>query len=107
MRTLFCGTILLCTCAFAQSLLTNEVVLQMVKAGVSNEVILTMVSEKPSQFSLAAADLIVLKQAGVSDKVIAAMLSLGRITSVSPAIPNPALVLHDGTPVRLRLTRNL
>jgi hypothetical protein len=105
MRKLFCSTILLSACAFAQSLLTNDVVLRMLN--VSNEVILTMVSEKPSQFSLAAADLIVLKQAGVSDKIIEAMLSRGIVTSVSPAIPNPSLVLHDGTPVRLRLRRNL
>jgi len=93
--------------AFAQALLTNEVIVRMVKAGVSDDVIATMVSEKPGEYSLSASDLIALKQAGVSDKVIGAMVSRGASANAAFAAPNSSLVLHDGTPVRLRLTRNL
>jgi hypothetical protein len=115
---LFLVTILVSTAAFSQVLLTNEVIVRMVKAGVSDEVIATMVGDKVGQYSLTANDLIALKQAGVSNKIIGAMMSRGApsATLVAPSAPpsmtsaapsRASLVLHDGTPVRLRLTRNL
>lgn len=107
------AAVLFSKAGLAQALLTNEVVVRMVKAGVSNEVIATMVNEKPGQYSLTTTDLVALKQAGVSDNVIAAMIGHGGSAS-SPSGPSSnvppssvPLVLHDGTPVRLRLTRNL
>ncbi len=103
----FLAAVLLSKAGLAQALLTNDVIVRMVKAGVSNDVIAAMVSEKPGQYSLSPGDLIVLRQAGVSDKIIGAMVSRGAPTSVSLAASNGPLVLHDGTPVRMRLTRNL
>jgi hypothetical protein len=97
----------------AQEVLTNEDILKLVKAGMSEEVILGTVGSKPGKYSLNVDDMIALKQAGVSDKVIAAMVAhignpapAGLVTA--PAItPTEPLLLHDGTPVRLRLARNL
>jgi hypothetical protein len=92
--------------AFAQETLTNDAVLRLVKAGMGEEVVVKMVSDQPGQYSLTTNDVIALKQAGVSDRIIAAMVS--RSASATPAIsPKAAVMLHDGTPVRLRLTRNL
>jgi hypothetical protein len=103
----FLAVFLLSRAGLAQALLTNDVIVRMVKAGVSNDVIATMVSEKPGQYSLSPGDLIVLRQAGVSDKIIGAMISRAAPTTTSLTVSNGPLVLHDGTPVRLRLTRNL
>jgi len=75
-----------------------------------------MVGDKVGQYTLTPNDLIVLKQSGVSDRVVAAILSRNppsstRVTTTiaptNPVVRAGPLVLHDRTPVRLRLTRNL
>jgi len=75
------------------------------------DAIVTMVNSQPGQYSVSAESLISLKEAGVSDKVIAAVVNrTGGGTRLTNGIqPSSAetLILHDGTPVRLRLTRNL
>jgi hypothetical protein len=99
--------------AFSQEVLTNEDILKLVKAQIGEEVILGAVNNKPGKYSLTTNDMIALKQAGVSDKTIAAM-----VARTGSALPNAAsgapsatssepLLLHDATPVRLRLSRNL
>ena len=99
--------------AFSQEVLTNEDILKLVKAGMSEEVILSSISSKPGKFSVNTDDLIALKQGGVPDKVIAAMVAKGASTTPGVSLAAPVtpvtneLVLHDGTPVRLRLSRNL
>jgi hypothetical protein len=91
--------------------LTNDAILKMVKAGLGDEVIVAMVNNQTGAYSLDSDDVIALKQSGVSDKVIAAMLNKGAGSAVAapnaPHIASEPLVLHDGTPVRLRLARNL
>lgn len=66
--------------ASAQQALTNSSVVQMVKAGLSESVVVDAIRTQPHQFSLSASDLIALKQAGVSNAILAAML-----TSAVPA----------------------
>lgn len=110
MRKIQCLLVVVLVCAsalFAQALLTNEVIIRMAKAGVNDDVIVTMVGDKAGQCPLGANDLIALKQAGVSDKVIGAMANRGASSAAAPELVRGPLVLHDGTPVRLRLTRNL
>lgn len=104
---------------FAQQILDNDAVLKVVKAGLSEDVVVSMVNNQPGKYSVTPDDLIALKSAGVSDKVIAAMVNRTvssapvAPTSTSPTAPPLAhtptgeLVLHDATPVRLRLSRNL
>jgi hypothetical protein len=97
---------------FSQEVLTNEDILKLIKAGMGEEVIIGAVNGKPGKFSLSTDDMIALKQAGVSDRIIAAMVARSGSALPSVAIA-PALVsaepvlLHDGTPIRLRLARNL
>ena len=73
--------------AIAQSALTNETIVKMVKAGLGDDLILGTINSQPAKFSVASADdLIGLKKNGVSDKVIAAMVAKG----ASAAPPTPA-----------------
>ena len=60
--------------ACAQDVLTNESVVKMVKAGLSERVILSMVSSQPPAYSVTPDTLIELKSAGVSDRIVAAMV---------------------------------
>lgn len=95
--------------------LTNDSVLKLVKAGMGEDVVLSMVNSQPGQYSLSTDSLIALKQAGASDKVIAAMVNRNAtgtnaprsINSIQPSSPGETLTLHDATPVRMRLSRNL
>lgn len=113
MGTRIHSIILSITCAvamFAQQVLDNEAVLKLVKAGLSEDVVLGMVHNQPGRYSTSADDVITLKRAGVSDRIIEAMVSKGGSAASPAAMPSPAnetLVLHDGTPVRLRLSRNV
>ncbi len=61
----------------AQQVLNNDAVLKLVKAGLSEELILNMVNLQPGNYSLTADEVIGLKQAGVSDRIIAAMVAKG------------------------------
>ena len=59
----------------AQEVLTNDSVVKMVKGGLGEELILTMIRNQPGKYSTGADDLVKLKQQGVSDKVILAMVN--------------------------------
>lgn len=61
--------------AFGQETLTNEGIVNLVKSGMGEELILNVIDKQPVSFSLGANDLVALKNAGVSEKVIAAMLN--------------------------------
>jgi hypothetical protein len=97
---------------YAQELLTNESILKLAKAGIQEDVIANMVSNQPGKYSLSPDAVIALSQAGVSQKVISAMVTKNGEMNASVSKPSvggaaESMVLHDATPVRLRLTRNL
>src|SRR3569832_407920 len=69
-----------------QTVLTNETILKMAKAGLGDDVIIGSVKAQQGNYSTAPDDLIALKGAGVSDKVIAAMLE----RMAAPAAPAAA-----------------
>jgi hypothetical protein len=75
--------------ACAQDVLTNESVVKMVKAGLSERVILSMVSSQPPAYSVTPDTLIELKSAGVSDRIVAAMVE--RNAGAGPVSPNPTV----------------
>jgi len=84
--TVLMVSLLSCVAAIAQTALTNETVLKMVKAGLGDDLILGTINSQPAKFSVARADdLIGLKQNGVSDKVIAAMVA--KAASAAPSTP--------------------
>ena len=69
--------------AGAQEVLTNDSIVKMVKGGLSDDVIVTVIQKQPGKFSLTPEDLVKLKQQGVSEKILNAMLNKGS----SPAGP--------------------
>lgn len=58
----------------AQELLTNEAVMAMKKAGLSDAVILAKIRSSQSKFDVSTQSLVALKQAGLSDQIIEAMV---------------------------------
>ncbi len=90
MMLFFCVAVLLSLPALttAQQALNNEAIVKLVKAGLSEDLIVGMVNNQPGNYSLGADDVIALKQAGVSDKIIAAIVAKGATpTAPSPGVP--------------------
>jgi hypothetical protein len=91
---------------------TNDSVIKMVKAGMSDSIVISTINSQPAQFSLSANDLIVLKQAGVSDAVMAAMIAKNNpaapasaIVPSTTAIPVGMVMLREGSDVPLRFAQ--
>lgn len=74
--------------AFAQTALTNDAVIKMVKGGLSDDIVISMVKSQPAKYTTSPDDLIALKTAGVGDKVIAAMVE--KMSSPAAAAPSSA-----------------
>ena len=78
LRVLFAAVLMVCALTvFAQTSLTNDAIVKMVKAGLGEDVILSMIKSQPAQFTVTPDAMIALKKDGVSDKVVAAMVSKG------------------------------
>jgi len=60
---------------FAQQVLDNDAVLKLIKAGVSESIVLAIVRNQPGNYSLAADDVIKLKNSGVPNLIVAAMIA--------------------------------
>jgi hypothetical protein len=94
--------------AVGQVVLTNEAVVKMLKAGLGEEVVVSAINASPGSYSTSPDDLIALKGAGVPDKVITAMVSRGAASrATNTIVADDPLLVPDGTPVHLRLARNL
>lgn len=61
-----------------QKSMTNDSVVRMVKAGLGDELVVQTINTQPGRFSTGADDLVALKAAGVSDRVITAMVNSRR-----------------------------
>jgi hypothetical protein len=61
--------------AFAQETLNNDSVVKMVKSGLGESLIINMIQSQPGKYSLSPDDLVKLKQQGVSENVLSAMVS--------------------------------
>ena len=68
-------TLLNATALTAQEVLTNESVMAMKKAGLSDSLILAKIRTSPTKFDVSTKGLIALKGAGLSDQIIEAMVS--------------------------------
>jgi hypothetical protein len=118
-----CIYFLLAVSLHAQELFNNETILKLVKAGIGEATIVGMVNQQPGNYALSADDMIALKRAGVSDRLIAAMVvrnggsnaqpiqsggnGFAATALVTPPAGQGPLILHDATPIRLGLNRNL
>ena len=81
--------------SLAQEVLTNDSVIQMVKAGLPEAIVIAKIKGTATKFDLKTDSLVGLKKAGVSDKVLEAMLAAGSVsaapTTAMPAPPAPAV----------------
>lgn len=83
-KTLFAVLFLsLCPILMAQQALNNDAVIKLVKAGLSEDVIVSTVNSSPGIYDTSADGLITLKTAGVTDKVVGAMIA--RASGIAPA----------------------
>ena len=78
----------------AQQTLNNEGVVKMVKAGLSEEVIVAAVASSPGTYDTSADALVALKTAGVGDKVVTAIVT----KSTTPATPAVATAAGSTLP---------
>lgn len=67
--------------------LTNEQVISMVTAGIGDDVVIAKVRTSAARFNLEPDGLVALKKAGVSDRVLEAMVASG--STVKPQSPTP------------------
>lgn len=88
LATLNCGVIIA-----QESDIDNARIIQMVKMGLDDEIIIAKIKTGHTKFALGDEDLVQLKNSGVSGKVIAAMLESSVLTSPR--------VKMDGKPVEL------
>lgn len=58
----------------AKPVLTNEDIINSVKSGMGEDLVVKMIASQPAAFSVTPRDLLALKKAGVPDKVLSAML---------------------------------
>lgn len=78
----------------AQQTLNNDGVIKMMKAGLSEDVILSAITSSPGTYDTSADALVALKSAGVSDKVLAAVVG----KAVAPAAPTMTGTPSTGRP---------
>ena len=72
--------------AFAQQALTNDSVEKMVKGGLGDDVIVSMIQSQPGHYDVTPDTLIALKAEHISDKILAAMAAKG--SGTAPAAGN-------------------
>jgi len=78
--------LLLCPVLFAQgSSMSNDSVIKLLKAGLSEDLIVTTINSSPGQYDTSASALIALKKAGAGDKVVAALILKASGTAPAPA----------------------
>lgn len=71
--------------AAAQQAMNNDAVIKLVKAGLSDDLIVSTINAQPGTYDTSADGIIALKAAGVSDKVVAAIVSKATAPVAPPA----------------------
>jgi hypothetical protein len=79
------ASLVLVLAVFAQQALNNDSVTKMVKAGLGDDTIISMVKSQPGAYAVDPDSVIQLKTAGVSEKVITAMIEKNTANSAPPA----------------------
>jgi hypothetical protein len=70
--------------------MTNRDVIQLVKAKISDDVIITKIRQSKTRFDTSTQGLVALKQAGVSDQLISVMVNAGEAATNNGAAPDSA-----------------
>ena len=74
----------------AQEVLTNDSIVALKKAGLSDAIIISKIKSSKTKFDVSTDGLIGLKKAGLSDQVIEAVVTAGAAPSTAPAAAAPA-----------------
>jgi hypothetical protein len=77
--------VVLASIAVAQETLSNDSIVKMVKAELGEGLILSMIQNQPGKYSLTPDDLVKLKQQGVSEKLLTAMVGKTAVIGGSEA----------------------
>lgn len=86
----------------AQEVLNNESIMKLIKAGMSEEIVLNIVKTQPAKFALGVDEVLALKTGGVSEKIINAMILREKgAGAISAASPSDSVKIQVKTPVRL------
>ena len=80
----------LCPLLAAQQAMNNDSVLKLVKAGLSDDIIVTTINSSAGSYDTSANGLIALKKGGASDKVISAIVLKASGATPAPAAAAPA-----------------
>jgi hypothetical protein len=78
----------------ASGTLTNTRIIEMAKIGLDDDIIIAKIKNGTCHFELGDSDLLDLKKAGVSSKVVAAMLDANVLTSPRVTVNNNEVTLH-------------
>ena len=87
--------LLLSPILFAQETMSNDSVFKLIKAGLSEDLIVSTINSSPGQYDTSASALIALKKAGAGDKVVAAMIL--KSSGATMSAPAPAANAQAGT----------
>lgn len=87
----------LCPLLVAQQSLNNDSVIKLVKAGLSEDLIVSTINASPGTYDTSADGLIALKHAGVSDKIVAQIVLKSTTPAPSAQPPIPPLDPMPGT----------
>ncbi len=103
MRNTILAVVLLTICPllFAQQALNNDAIIKLVKAGMSDDLIITTINAQPGNYDSSPDGMIALKSAGASDKVVAAIVTKVASAPAAPAAapaPPPAPVVPAPPP---------
>jgi hypothetical protein len=89
--------------ASAQETLNNDSVAKMVKAGLGESLIVSMIQNQPGKYTLTPDALVKLKQQGVPDKVLGAMVAKGSGGSSSSSEPASAEPASNDVPQNIEI----
>jgi len=85
----------------ATAVLTAGDVTKLAKAGLSEDIIIQLIRKHGKPFDLSTDELIALKQANVSDRIVQAMLDPLKADTPSPAAPPPAPAIPAPSPAAM------
>jgi hypothetical protein len=96
-RNLTLAVMVLCLSSFltAQQSMSNDSVIKLVRAGLSDDLIISTINASPGAYDTSADGLIALKKAGASDKVVASIVTKATVPAsagASPTTPVPVTI---------------
>ncbi len=90
-----------------QEVLNNDSVVKMVHAGLGESLIVTMIRNEPGKYSVTPDEVIRLKQEGVSEKILSAMVTKSNAEALAPPVPSGPVKIAANTPIKLAVDEAL